>query len=123
MTAPRVRGATNHAKGVSAELQVERAYMRNGARLLKRRWRGAGGEIDLIFCNGDEILFVEVKSSRTHNQALMNLSQRQMSRIAISATEFLDTQPLGSLTPMRMDVAMVDASGRIEILENALMSV
>jgi len=105
--------------GLAAEGIVERHYVTRGLTLLKRRWRGPGGEIDLIFADGDAIIFVEVKASRTLAQAAERVTLRQANRIAISATAFLDTQPMGGLTDMRMDVALVDRTGAVDIVENA----
>lgn len=115
------RGAMGHAGGQAAEHQVERAYADRGARCLARRWRGAGGEIDLIFEMAGDIVFVEVKASRSHARAAARLSPRQSARLLAAAEEYLGTQPAGSLTPMRIDVALVDGQGMIEIVENALM--
>lgn len=117
------RGATSHAQGASAEEQVKRLYERNGAVCIQQRWRGRAGEIDLIFRQGEDIVMVEVKSSKTHARAAESLRPRQMQRLCCAAEEFLGTQPRGSLTPMRLDVALVDGQGRIDILENALMMV
>ena len=117
-----LRGSTNHASGKSAEEQVIRHYQRHGADLLHHRWRGKAGEVDLIFQCGREILFVEVKSSKTHARAAALLSKRQIARLCQACEEFLGTCPQGGLTPMRLDLATVDASGRIEVLENALMA-
>jgi putative endonuclease len=115
------RGALGHARGIAAEAQVEQAYLRRGARCLERRWRGEGGEIDLIFSLGEDVVFVEVKASRTHAQAAGHLTPRQSARLMASAEAYLGSLPRGALTPMRIDVALVDDQGRIEIVENALM--
>lgn len=122
LDARRARGAVGYQKGLSAEDQVARFYQSLGHELLHMRWRGRGGEIDLIFSKGDEIVFVEVKASRDHARALARLSHRQVTRLCASAEEFLGLCPKGSLTPMRLDVALVDAQGQIEILENALLT-
>lgn len=121
MARKQARGAMAHARGLSAEDQVARHYEAQGYTHVQSRWRGQGAEIDLIFRNGVEIVFIEVKSSRTHEQAATLLSARQLHRLAQAAEEFLGTQPLESLTPMRLDVALVDTNGAIDILENALM--
>lgn len=99
---------------------MEALYSRRGARILARRWRGEGGELDLILRQGEEVVFVEVKASRTIDRALASLSRRQITRILQSAAHFVGTLSTGSLTNMRFDVAAVDATGRIEIVENAL---
>ncbi len=115
------RGAMGHARGLSAEDQVERHYVRHGAECLARRWRGTGGEIDLIFDVAGDIVFVEVKASRSHARAAERVTPRQAARLMASAEEYLGTQPRGLLTPMRVDVALVDGQGVIEVIENALM--
>ncbi|MBK0327111.1 YraN family protein [Rhodobacteraceae bacterium F11138] len=113
------RGRMAHYGGEAAEQQIARDYERRGYVVACRRWRGAGGEIDLIARNGDEIVFVEVKKSRTRQGAAERINRRQIARIQASAQEFLEGEPMGQLTPMRFDVALVDANGVFEIVENA----
>ena len=67
----------------------------------------------------DGIVFVEVKKSRSFEQAAQRLTPRQMQRIRNSAEEYVGHGPRGSLTHMRFDVALVDHSGEVQILENA----
>lgn len=115
------RGASNYLSGLAAEDAVAAAYSAKGATLLARRWRGQRGEVDLIVKQGAEIVFVEVKAGPTLDAAAARLTSSQLARIATSAEEFVDTLPSGQLTPVRIDGALVDASGRIEILENVLL--
>ena len=112
---------TNYHAGVSAEQAVARHYVRRGAVLRESRWRGRSGEIDLIFSEADTIVFVEVKKSRTHAQAAERLTRRQMGRIRRSGEDYLGGCPKGTLTDARVDVALVDATGAIEIIDNAGM--
>ncbi|MDO5659087.1 MAG: YraN family protein [Paracoccus sp. (in: a-proteobacteria)] len=102
-----------------AEDVAERHYRANGYELLERRWRGKGGEIDLIFRLGDAIIFVEVKASGDFLRAAERITRRQMDRICLAACEYCDDQPNGSLTEMRFDAALVDAKGCIDVIENA----
>ncbi len=112
-------GLVGYCAGLSAEESVMRDYLRRGYRLLAQRWRGEGGEIDLIFGQGDAVVFVEVKKSRSFAAAAARLSPRQMQRIYASASGFLGSQPNGLNTDTRFDVALVDDVGALEILENA----
>jgi putative endonuclease len=112
-------GARSYHAGLAAEEQVAQLYTRLGRAVCARRWRGSAGEIDLIARDGAEVIFIEVKQSRTHAQAADHLTPRQMARIYASASEFLAGEPRGQLTDVRFDVALVDAAGRIEVLENA----
>ena len=112
-------GARSYQAGLAAEEQVAQFYDRSGRMVCARRWRGSGGEIDLIARDGSEVIFIEVKQSKTHAQAAEHLTPWQMARIYASASEFLAGEPKGQLTDVRFDVALVDGMGRIEVLENA----
>ncbi len=112
-------GARSYHAGFAAEEQVAQLYDRSGRAVRARRWRGSAGEIDLIARDGAEVIFIEVKQSKTHAMAADHLTVRQMARIYNAASEFLAGEPAGQLTDVRFDVALVDAAGRIEVLENA----
>lgn len=115
-------GLKSYLAGKAAEDAVLAAYTARGHRLLCRRWRGAAGEIDLVLEKAGEIIFVEVKSSRSFAQAVAHLSRRQIARLLTSAEVALGFFGKGSLTPMRFDVALVDRIGRIEVIPNALQA-
>ena len=112
-------GARSYHAGFAAEEQVAQLYDRSGRMVCARRWRGSACEIDLIARDGAEVIFIEVKQSKTHALAAQHLTPRQMARIYGAASEFLAGEPAGQLTDVRFDVALVDAVGRIEVLENA----
>ena len=114
------RGALGYHAGLSAEAQVVQDYERRGYAVLRKRWRGACGEIDLILQDGDALIFVEVKKSRSFDHAMQHLSSRQIARLLRAGEEFAGTQPRGSLTEMRFDVALMNEQGMIRIVENAL---
>lgn len=114
-----MKGAVSYHAGRVAESQVALLYSRSGCQIAARRWRGTSGEIDLIARDGAGVIFVEVKKSRTHALAAEHLSHRQMARIYTTAAEFLSGEPSGQATFARFDVALVDGTGRIEIIENA----
>lgn len=113
-------GLTSYLAGKAAEEQVLADYLARGHRLVCRRWRGRGGEIDLVLSDGENLVFVEVKKSATCAMAAMRLSPRQVARLLKSAEDCLGFFPRQSLTPMRFDVALVDGAGRIDVVENAL---
>ena len=112
-------GIVSFLKGLSAEECVERWYTDRGAETVARRWQRSSGEIDLIMRDAGGLIFVEVKASRTIDRALARLGAGQIARLLSCAEEFLSTWPTGALTPLRFDVAAVDGTGRIEIVENA----
>lgn len=115
-------GQLFYLAGCSAEAQVAADYARRGYQLWHQRWRGQGGEIDLVFraSTHSEIVFVEVKKSRSFAHAARRISEHQQRRICAAAEEFLGTLERGLLTPMRIDAAFVNGRGEIEVLENAI---
>jgi ribonuclease HII len=61
--------------------QEAAAYLEaQGYRILARGWRGAGGELDLVACQGDCLVFVEVKSGEEgglgHPEERVNAAKR-----------------------------------------------
>ena len=115
------RGRVAYLSGLAAEDSVEREYLARGYRCVAKRWSGKGGEIDLVFRLSRQLVFVEVKAGRSHDAAMARITHRQAARIAQSAEAFLGTQAAGSVTDMRIDVALVDRTGRVSILENAFV--
>jgi putative endonuclease len=113
------RGLRSWLAGAAAEKIVALAYDERGVDLLETRWRGQGGEIDLILRHGSEIVFCEVKAARDTQEAIARLRPAQMRRIHAAASEYLGLVPEGQLAQVRFDLAVVDATGRAEILENA----
>lgn len=105
--------------GLAAEQRIAQDYERRGFPVARHRWRGCGGEIDLILRDGTGLIFVEVKQSRDFARAAESLSARQMQRLYAAAEEYLDHEPAGSLTEVRFDVALVDGTGDMRIIENA----
>lgn len=116
-------GSVGYHAGRVAEDIVAQDYIRRNHRIAARRWRGKSGEIDLIAREGDTVVFIEVKKSRNFATASTRLGRRQMDRICASAGEFLAGEPKGQLTDVRFDLAMVNALGAIQVIENAFMEV
>lgn len=115
----KAKGLKNYLAGHAAEASVARHYEDRGIAICARNWRGITGEIDLIGRDGDIVVFVEVKQSRTHDLAATHVSQGQIGRIFAAVDEFVAGEPKGLLTDVRIDLALVDGLGRIEVVENA----
>jgi len=114
-----MRSGCAHRAGQAAEDIVRRHYSGTGAAPLAQRWRGHGGEIDLVFEQGGATVFVEVKKAADFASAAARVGPRQIARLQHAAEEYLATHA-GSLdAECRFDVALVDGVGRVEILENA----
>jgi putative endonuclease len=114
-----LRGRCAWEAGRAAEDGVARLYESRGLTIAARRWRGDGGEIDLVVREGAALVFVEVKQAETFAQAALRLDERQMARIYAAASAFLGGEPAGQATEVRFDVALVDGLGRVEIVEAA----
>ncbi len=112
-------GAVGYHGGAAAEESVERHYTRSGYEIAARRWRSEAGEIDLIARKDGTLVFVEVKRARDLARAAERLGVRQIGRILRAAELYLGGEPGGTDTPARVDVALVDGTGRIEVIENA----
>ena len=113
------RGRVAHSAGTMGESSAARVYADRGYALVAERWRGKGGEIDLILFKDDEYVFVEVKKAKFHDWAAERIGHRQVMRICNAALEFCGRLSTGLLTAMRFDAALVDQYGRVEIRENA----
>ncbi|MEQ6250605.1 YraN family protein [Sulfitobacter sp. HNIBRBA3233] len=113
------RGAMAHHGGLAAEGRIAQDYERRGFAVARSRWRGRAGEVDLIVEDGEGLIFVEVKQSRSFERAADRVTAAQMRRIYKCAEEYLSDSPLGTLTEVRFDVALVNGQGDTRIIENA----
>ena len=111
----------NYHAGFAAEDIVADDYRRRGQPIAGRRWRGKGGEIDIIARDGEQVIFIEVKKSCDFARAAHRLNRKQMDRLCAAASEFVANEPNGQLTDMRFDLAMVNGTGAVQIIEHAFM--
>lgn len=118
-TARRLRGRMAYLSGLAAEEAVMRRYADCGMVVLAQRWRGSCAEIDLILQDGAAIIFVEVKKSRSFDAALLSLGRAQRRRIMQAAEEYLGSVSRHQMTEMRFDLAMMNDTGALRIVENA----
>lgn len=90
--------------GRRGERAAARYLTRRGWRIVARRWRGAGGELDLVAVRGDVVAVCEVKT-RADPRALdepVTAAQRQ--RIARAAEAYLAGHPGLAGRTVRLDV-------------------
>ena len=116
-----LRGQTAHCAGLAAEDSVVRVYADLGCTVVAQRWRGRGGEIDLILDDGQRVIFVEVKKADDFATAASRIGPVQQARLLQAAEEYLGTRANGALTDCRFDAALVDVMGRVEVIENAFL--
>ncbi|MFA6522399.1 MAG: YraN family protein [Patescibacteria group bacterium] len=106
--------------GDRGELLAERELRKKGLQILERQYQTKGGEIDLIAKDGNEIVFVEVKTRQTHTfgypeEAVTNRKIRALMR----AVEFYLREHHLEETPWRMDVVAIEWGDppHVEIIE------
>ena len=116
-------GALSFHAGLAAENRVAALYLDRGCYLLAERWRCLYGEIDLISQDPKTggLIFAEVKKSRSIAAAAARLTLTQIRRIYHAAQLSVADQPLGQLTEMRFDAALVGVAGFVEIVDDAFM--
>ena len=118
--ARRERGRMAQAGGLAAEDIVARHYLRRGHTIVAHRWRGGGGEIDLILRNDTGVVFVEIKQAASIEAAAERLRPAQIARIQDAIGAFLSGEPDGLMTELRLDLALVNARGEVHVLENLM---
>lgn len=74
--------------GRSGEELAAESLERDGFRVVERRWRRAGAEIDLVCERGEQVVFVEVKTRRgdgfgTPAEAVTATKRQRMARAAL----------------------------------------
>ena len=98
--------------GISAESRAAAYLIAKGFRILARRWRSPVGEIDIIACRRQLLIFVEVKARPSFDDAAWSVTDRQRARIAAAAEAWLARQGDHPFKDMRFDAVLV-APGRI----------
>lgn len=117
-----MKGKTAYLSGLAAEEAVARRYRDLGCPIVAQRWRGSGGEIDLIARNSDGLVFIEVKKAKTHALAAQRLTPTQFNRILNTGAEYLAKQSGEPETMIRFDLALVDGQSQIDVIENISMA-
>jgi len=114
------KGKAAYLGGQNAEDLVCAHYTQSGSKLKAKRWRCEFAEIDLILEDEACIYFVEVKFAKSHDVAIGRISRSQARRILQAAQIYLDNNPDACLRTLRYDAALVDACGRVRVVQDAL---
>lgn len=96
--------------GVVGELRAAAYLKKQGMRILRSRYRGAHGEIDLIAKDGDTLVFVEVKARPRGSlgEGERAVSARKRERLRSAARHYLMAHPEENV---RFDVVEISAAG------------
>jgi len=109
--------------GKSGEELAVLELERRGYAILARRYRTRHGEIDIVACDGDTTVFVEVKARATaeFGTAAEAVTWRKQQRLASMARVYLARNGLID-RPCRFDVVAIDGLGaerRIALYKSA----
>lgn len=113
----RRRGKQSQLKGLAAEDSVCRRYLAAGYDLVATRKRCPEGEIDLLLRRGGQLVAVEVKCSATHDLANDHATPAQLRRVSLACERCMLDMADDGVDDMRLDLALVDGQGRIQLLE------
>ncbi len=95
--------------GETAALQL---LLRKGFVFMERNARTSFGELDLIMVDGNELVFVEVKTrqSQAFGTPAESVTRKKLQHLAASIAEFVET--VGWKGQYRLDVVSVCVIGR-----------
>jgi putative endonuclease len=99
--------STRSASGRRGERAAARHLTRRGWTILAQRWRGAGGELDLVAVRGGVVAVCEVKARADPRALAEPITAAQRARIRRAGEAFLASRPdLAELSP-RLDLITV----------------
>ena len=109
-------GTTTRALGSHGE-QVACEYLEHkGLKTVSRNFRCRLGEIDLVMCDRDCLVFVEVRfrGKRRKASALVTVDYHKQRKLIRTAALFLAANPRFSTSLVRFDVVAIDADAHNE---------
>lgn len=109
-----------YEKGHLYETKAKIFLEEKGLEYLERNFTGHRGEIDLIFLEGDTLVFVEVKyrSSSIYGSGIEAVDHRKAKRIYLTAMEYISRKHLFDLD-VRFDLISFD-KGRLKWTRNII---
>ncbi|OIP71404.1 MAG: YraN family protein [Oscillatoriales cyanobacterium CG2_30_44_21] len=108
--------------GDRGEMLVAKLLKDSGWQILATQWRCRWGEIDLVACDRQWLIFVEVKTRGIHNldaDGSLAITPKKQAKLIKTALTFLDMHPQLSELACRFDVALVRYQKNINSFDNA----
>lgn len=93
--------------GRRAEALAAWAYRLKGFEIMDRRFKAAGGELDLVARKGPLLVFVEVKRRAAADDALFAVTYKNRRRIEQAVKSWLARHPRLAQSDVRFDIAAV----------------
>ena len=96
--------------GRAAEDEACRTLVRLGYRVLRRNFRGRGGELDVVAMDGPVLALIEVRyrSRDDFGGGAASITYRKRTRLIRAARELLQREPALARLAARFDVVEVD---------------
>lgn len=97
------------ALGTAGEGHARRYFEAKGWHFIAANWRWRGGELDLIMRDGDELVFIEVKTRHGERagRAEEAISPAQARRLLAAATAFIAEYPVWAEAIWRIDILAI----------------
>lgn len=101
------------------EEQAVAFLQRKGYRILAKNFRNRFGEIDIIAQDGDEIVFIEVKTRKNDNfgTPAEAVNEQKLRKITMVAADFMREQGLENIQP-RFEVVSIVTNKTLELISN-----
>jgi putative endonuclease len=98
--------------GFAVEAQVRAYLTKKGLHWLISNYRCRWGEIDLIMCDKNYLVFVEVRArmSADFGNAMESITYQKRQRIIKTALHYITTNQLYANYPLRFDVVSIQGS-------------
>jgi putative endonuclease len=101
------RRRATFTRGLRAESLALAYLLLKGYRPLARRFCAAGGEVDLIVARGGTIIFVEVKTRGSLDDALTAITPTKRRRFSRAARAWLGKHPWAATKTWRADAVFL----------------
>jgi len=114
--------ASTRENGANGEETVALRLESSGWRIIKKNFRTRRGEVDIIGDDGQDIVFVEVKTWTSLDQSSLEyaINRRKQSRIIRTAQRFLAENPWFQNRTVRFDVVFLSGeTTRMEHIQGA----
>lgn len=98
-------------RGRRGERAAARFLRRRGWTIVAERWRGGGGELDLVAARAGTLAFCEVKARGDARTLAEPLTAAQRARMRRAATAFLALHPELASAEARLDLITVHLRG------------
>ncbi|MCA9859953.1 MAG: YraN family protein [Thermomicrobiales bacterium] len=113
MSDRRVTVPEHMRRGADGERRAVEALRRRGYELIETNWRCAAGELDAVMRDGDQLVFVEVKTrtGASRGTAEASLTPAKARKLAMAAEWYLADHPELGDPIWRIDLVAITLDG------------